>query len=281
MLIKSILACILLIYNFSTVSNAVSGDQRAGTYGKNDCSIINSTFTDGETLVYRAYFNWGFIWLNAAEITFKVEETAKGYYITAVGDTYSSYEWLYNVYDKYEVLVDKKTLLPIWSIKRVQENSYTQYEKMVYDHANRRVTCTKGPNENKTTTKVVSINDCAHDLLSVIYFVRNYEFQRYAKGKNIPLNVFLDQKLYNLSARYDGIYSKKSIKELGTYNTIRLSPETIEGTVFSSSKGSYLYASNDRNQIPLLIETKLKVGSIKIALKSAKNLRYPLTSRVK
>lgn len=73
----------------------------------------------------------------------------------------------------------------------------------------------------------------------------------------------------------------KEIKEIGSYNTIRLSPETIEGTVFSSNKGSYLYASNDNNQVPLLIETKLKVGLIKIVLKSAKNLRFPLTARVK
>lgn len=279
MLIKSTLAFLLLFMNLHITAPSSKVD--SGYAIGSDCSISNNTFTDGEVLVYKAYFNWGFIWLNAAEITFRVEDTPKGYYISAVGDTYSSYEWLYNVYDKYEVLLDKNTLLPIWSTKNVKENSYTQYEKMVFDHQNRKVVCSKGPNEKNITTKIISIDDCAHDLLSVIYFVRNYDFRKFTKGKNIPLNVFLDQKLYKLGARYDGMFNKKEIKEIGSYNTIRLSPETIEGTVFSSNKGSYLYASNDNNQVPLLIETKLKVGSIKIVLKSAKNLRFPLTARVK
>ncbi|HQW13054.1 MAG TPA: DUF3108 domain-containing protein [Saprospiraceae bacterium] len=280
MLIKSALTFILFFFNsYLTPSVLLEADARSEVRG--DCYIENNCFKDGEELRYNVYFNWGLLWLSAAEVVFKVDERPSGYYITARGKTYKSYEWLYQVDDRYEVMVDKKTLLPLWSIKHAQENDYHRYEKMVYNQDSKMVTSYEGPDEKNITTKVVSINECAHDILSIFYFMRNYEYNTFRSGKTIDINLFLDRKMNYLKAKYDGNVNNKVIKDLGVYNTFRISPETIEGQMFSSKKGSYMYVSRDNNQIPLLIESKLSVGSVKVVLNSVKNLRYPLTSRVK
>lgn len=245
-----------------------------------DCSQTNTAFNDKEHLVYQVYFNWGLLWLNVAQVTFNVNETKEGYFITAIGDTYSKYEWLYNVYDEFEVMVDKSTLLPKWSIKKTHENDYLKYEKKIFNQSGKYVESYEGKDKFHLTKKVIPVDDCAQDLLSSLYFVRNFQFQNYRKGKLFDLNIFMDEKLYKLQARYDGSYGYKEVKGLGTFNTIRLSPETVAGQVFSSDKGSFIYATNDLNRIPVIIETKLKVGSLKVILHSAKNLRNPFTSRV-
>lgn len=244
------------------------------------CDIDNIAFQDNEELRYKVYYNWGIMWLSAAEVVFKVKEKKDGYHISAVGKTYSSYEWLYKVDDKYEVYIDKETLLPKWAVRKIKENNYTQYEKMVFNQAAGTVTSTKGKTEKDATTQTILIKDCAHDVLSIIYFVRNYPFKTFKAGQSFPVKVFLDRETNNLTAKYNGIKKKQEIKGMGTFNTYSISPGTVEGKVFEKGNTMKMLISEDPNHIPLLIESKLSVGSVKIALKSYKNLRYPLNSKI-
>ena len=65
------------------------------------CSMENNTFEDGETITYKLYYNWNFVWMSAGEVTFKVTDQGAEYHITATGQTYKSYEWFYKVRDNY------------------------------------------------------------------------------------------------------------------------------------------------------------------------------------
>jgi len=244
------------------------------------CSIDNVSFKNNEKLVYKIYYNWGLIWLSAGEATFEVKEKHGGYLIKAVGKTYSSYEWLYSVHDVYEVFVDKNTLLPIWSTRNIHENNYTQYERMVFDQKNGTVTSTRGKTRKDATTVVIPIKECAHDILSILYFVRNYPFKTFKNGQYFPVSVFLDRENNKLSAKYNGISRKKDFKGLGVFNSYIISPATIAGKVFDQGNTMRMYISQDANQIPLMVETKLSVGSVKVILKSYDNLRYPLSSKI-
>ncbi len=244
------------------------------------CSGDNVTFKDSEELVYKIYYNWGLVWLSAGEATFRVQEKKNGYLITAIGKTYSGYEWLYSVYDKYEVFVDKTTMLPIWSTRDIKENKYTQYERMDFNQVNGTVVSTLGKNRNETTTAIIPVSDCAHDILSILYFVRNYPFSSFRNGQAFPVNVFLDRANNNLTAKYNGTVKKQSVKGLGNFNSYIISPATIEGKVFDKGNTMKMYISEDKNHIPLMVETSLKVGSVKVILKSYKNIRYPLSSKV-
>ena len=39
------------------------------------CNEKNFAFQEGEVINYHAYYNWGFIWLNAGMVTFTVDKT--------------------------------------------------------------------------------------------------------------------------------------------------------------------------------------------------------------
>lgn len=244
------------------------------------CSIKNTAFKSGELLTYKVYYNWNFVWIAAGEVTFKVVDQGDKYYINAKGRTYDSYDWFFKVRDEFKVWIDKETMLPRTSVRKVQEGGYQLYDMMKYDFEKMQIRSYRGKTKEKSRKLVYDIDHCIHDVLSIFYYVRNKDYEQMKKGTDIPVRIFLDKEKYNLAATYKG-KETKSIKNLGTYKTIKLMPEVVSGEVFTDTSGMTIWASDDKNRIPLQIESPLSVGSAKAVLKSYKNLRYPVSSKVK
>ena len=72
------------------------------------CQLTNQTWAETEVLTYKIYYNWNFVWLSAGEVTFKIKDEGKQYHFSASGDTYDSYQWFFEVHDRYDAWVDKK-----------------------------------------------------------------------------------------------------------------------------------------------------------------------------
>jgi hypothetical protein len=116
-------------------------------------------------------------------------------------------------------------------------------------------------------------------VLSAIYFARNIDYNQYKEGDKIPFNMFLDDKVYPLYIRYVG---KEKIKtRYGTYNTIKIVPLLIEGTIFKGGEKMMVWVTDDNNHIPVRVNSPILVGSIKVDLFEYKNLKNPLSSLVK
>lgn len=244
------------------------------------CGVRNTAFRHGEEVVYKLYYNWNFVWLAAGEVTFRTVEQGDTYVFSATGRTYPSYEWFFKVRDYYEAVVDKQTLRPVRTIRDVQEGGYRLYERVEYHAGEQRVTSYRGKDKGKLDPKEYLLSNCVHDVLSAIYFARNQPYDQMAKGQSFPLRVFLDREEYPLRIRYLGKQQKFNVRGLGDYNVLILSPETIAGTVFAEGAEMKVYASDDANRLPLLIESPVSVGSIKAVLKSHKQLRHPLSARI-
>jgi hypothetical protein len=246
---------------------------------KNDCSISNSTFKAGEQLTYKLYYNWNFIWLSAGEVTFKVTDLGPTYHISAVGQTYSSYEWFFKVRDHYQVFLEKETLLPKESIRDVHEGDFQLFDHLSFDHENKKVTSRRGKTRKETKTVVTEVDNCVHDVLSILYYMRNVNYNTMRINETIPINIFIDNEIWPLGVKYKGKEKEKKIKGLGDFNVLKFSPEVIAGNVFEEGTEMTIYASDDLNRIPLLIESPVSVGSVKAVLKDYKGLKYNLSAK--
>lgn len=244
------------------------------------CSINNTTFVSGEELTYKVYYNWNFVWIAAGEVTFKVLDQGDKYYISAKGRTYDSYDWIFKVRDEYKVWIDKETMLPRTAIRAVQEGGYQLYDMMKYDHEKMEIRSYRGKTKEDTRQFTFDIQDCTHDVLSIIYYVRNKDYNKMKDGEKFPIRVYLDKEKYSLETKFVERETKK-IKDLGTFKTLKLMPEVVKGEVFNDTSGMTIWASDDENRIPLQIESPLSVGTAKAVLKSHKKLRYPMSSKVK
>lgn len=240
------------------------------------CSIENSSFEGGEQLVYKVYYNWNFIWLSAGEVTFNVKDLGHAYELIAIGKTYPSYEWFYTVDDYYYSIVDKETLLPKKFMRDIKEGTYYLYDNVEFDQEARQGVSLRGKTKDSTTLKEFVTPSCVQDLLSILYFVRNMNFEEMEDGDAFPVNLYLDLETYPLAVTLKERAERKKIKGLGRYDVMRLSPDLLEGQVFEDGDEMNIYVSNDNNRIPLLIESPLSVGSVKAVLKSHQGLKYEL-----
>ncbi|MCP3929650.1 MAG: DUF3108 domain-containing protein, partial [Bacteroidetes bacterium] len=247
----------------------------------NVCLIENTTFQHGEEITYKVFYNWNFVWLPAGEVVFKVNEEEDLYHFSAHGRTYKSYEWFFKVRDKYDTYVSKKSLLPNVSIRDVREGKYRLYDEVVFDHAQNKAISKRGKTSDDTEEKEYQIESCVHDILSIIYFARNVDFRHFQKGDNFPISVFMDKETWPLSVQYKGKNPRKKVKGRGFFKTLQFSPEVIEGGVFQEGTEMSVWVSDDDNRIPLLIESPVSVGSVKIVLKDYKGLKHDFTAHVK
>jgi hypothetical protein len=241
----------------------------------------NTTFQGGEELVYKIYYNWNFVWLAAGEVVCRVKEDSKQYHINAQGKTYPSYEWFFVVDDNFNSYIDKNSLLPFMATRKMSEGKYRLYDKIVFDQTNRNADFYKGSTEQDMMfVKNYALNGCMHDVLSIIYYCRNIDFEQLAKGQEIPVKIFLDKETYPLRVKYKGKNPRKLVRDNGFYKTLQFSPQAVAGAVFNENTQMNVWVSDDRNRIPLLIESPISVGSVKIVLKSYKGLRYDFEAKV-
>jgi len=251
-----------------------------GSIDNDECYTENTSFTEGEKVVYKVYYNWNFVWLSAGEVTFEVSESESEYRIAATGRTYSSYEWFFKVRDYYYTYIDKETLLPNTFIRDVEEGNYTLYDKVKFDQNSEKGTSYRGKTQEVAKLQSFEFENCIHDMLSLIYKMRNINYDQMGEGESIPAKMFLDMKTYELDIRMKGRESKKWVRGLGYFDTFLISPELIAGEVFDEDAQMNIWVSDDANRVPLIIESPVSVGSVKVVLKDYNGLKHPFTSKV-
>ena len=245
------------------------------------CHLENTAFKSGESVTYKVFYNWNFIWVAAGEATFTVEDLGDTYRFSADGNTYASYDWFYRVRDHYESIVDKNTLLPIQYLHEVEEGNYQQFQRIVFDRENGIATTYKGTTENKLIKTKSEIDYCDLDLVSIIYHTRNIDLEKIKREKSYPMRIFMDKELWPLDLHYLGARKSKKIKGLGTFNVLKFSPEVVVGDIFNEESQMIVWVGNDDNRLPIMIESPISVGSVKAILKDYKNLRHPLDCKIK
>lgn len=242
---------------------------------------VNGAFQHGEKITYKIYYNWNFVWLAAGEVTFKVFDEDKHYHYQAYGATYDSYEWFFKAEDKYDSWVDKTTMLPTRSERSIHEGKYQIFERISFDQAAQSTTVWRAPKRGEPETKTEHpVKDKVHDILSSLYFLRTIDFAAKNKGAEEPFRIFMDQEEFPLKMRYMGKEGRKKIRGMGRYNTLKFEPQVIVGNVFKDEAKMTVWVSDDENRIPIMLETPVSVGSVKMILKEYEGLKYPFKAKV-
>ncbi|MEE9438161.1 MAG: DUF3108 domain-containing protein [Saprospiraceae bacterium] len=246
----------------------------------NPCKNTNTSFISGEKLIYKLYYNWKFVWIPAGEITFEVQSIGDKYQMTGIGKSYSSYDNFFRVRDYYEVIVDTMSLSPISFVRHIEEGNYRKFDSLYFDQSSNLVHSFNGKNKATAKTESYEIDPCMMDLISVFYKLRNTDTENYKPGSFLDFNMFLDREIYPIHVVYEKNENKK-IKDLGTYNCLKIRPELIVGNIFKEGDVMNVWVSNDKNKIPLMIESPISVGSVKGVLKNYSGLRHPFLNAKK
>lgn len=240
------------------------------------CYMQNDAFQGGEQLVYKLYYNWKFVWIPAGEVVFKVEENEDNYEVFVTGKTYPSYNSFFEVNDRFYSKIDKQSLLPTNFLRDIQEGKYVKYDSIAFNQPMHTAKTYHGKTQETVEIEDWNLNECMQDMVSILYYVRNLDFEETKKGHKFPVKVFFDKEVFPLDVEYKG-KKKKKIKGLGKYHTYMFSPEVVAGEVFDEDTRMKIWVSQDGNKIPLQIESPVSIGSVKAILKSHKGLKHPLS----
>ena len=238
------------------------------------CSIRNTSFSSGERITLKVFYNVVGIYVDAGTATFTATlDNYNGkpvYHAVGEGWSNSSYDWIFKVRDRYESYLDTATLKPYRFIRNIDEGGYKKYENASFNHEAQTVVTTHG---------VYKTKPCVQDVISAVYYARNIDFEKYKPGDKINLSLFLDDEIHEMYIRYIG---KETIKtRYGKFRTIKFKPLLIKGTIFEGGEKMTVWVSDDGNKLPLRIESPIVVGNIKVDMMGYRNLRYPLSSMIK
>lgn len=232
-------------------------------------------FEAGEEVRYKAYYNWGFIWIHAGNVTFSVEKPGDGELrFKAYGKSLKSYDWMFKVRDRFQSDARADNLSPLHFIRDTYEGGYAVNNEYTFNHSSRQIYTKVDNSKEPYREDTLSFTPPIYDVLTAIYHARNLDFSKYSIDQKIPLSLIIDNEIYDLYLRHQG---REEIKVRGgnRYNCIKFSAMLVEGTIFSGGEHLTVWVTDDKNRIPVMVKAKILVGSVKAVLKSTRNLKYP------
>ena len=241
-------------------------------------------FARGESAVYGAYYNWNFIWMNAGEVRFDCDTVSyhgqAAWHLKAVGKTFKAYDLFYTVRDTFETFLSYPGFTPLWFRRVVNHgkgHSSHQYEFL--PEQGKIITNIHREKEKPFSDQLCYIPGI-HDLLSSAYSFRRFDFDHMQNGQKVTFKMLVDNKNEDLYFRYLGIERIKTRKGR-RFLCHKVSVWLLEGDFFPEGEYMKIWFTADRNRLPVMVETKIVVGSVKAILLNEKGLKYPLSSEQK
>lgn len=241
-------------------------------------------FNPGEKITYSAVYNWGFIWINAGIVEFRVNETKYNgeecYHFNSLASSVPSYDWLFKVRDYFQSYARKNDLAPLFFDRNTYEGGYSVHNRFTFDYSNSLIYTQTENSEKPYTEDTLELQQNIYDVVSGVYYIRNLDFEKYEINDTIPIRMIIDNEIFDLYIRYLGKEVLKT-RDNRKFNTIKFSALLIEGTIFSGGEDMYVWVTDDLNRIPILVEAKILIGTVKAILTGTENLKFPLSSEIK
>jgi len=215
--------------------------------------IDNVAFGVGEKLTFD--INYGFI--NAGTATMEVAnlieyEERPCYQIVTRALSNSFFSTFYKVDDRVESIIDAVGMYSWRFEKNLREGNYQADRMYSFDPFNQLVFYQKDTLETPPAMQ---------DALSVLYYVRT---QNLKVGLSIFLDNFTDGKLYPMEVR---VLEEETITvDAGTFDCLVLEPLTQSVGIFKHEGKLKVWVTNDRLKMPVLMKSKILVGSISAEL---------------
>lgn len=109
--------------------------------------------------------------------------------------------------------------------------------------------------------------------------MRTLNLSDFDKDSSYYLDFILDDSVYVSKIKYVGTENITTV--LGQFRCLKFAPMLATGKVFADAYPMHVWVTDDANHLPILAETKVVVGSVKMELISFENLRNPLAARLK
>lgn len=240
----------------------------------------------GEVLQYRVSYRAKMFpntEVGSVEVTTSEEEHdgVKRYKVTGYGRTLPTYRWFFNLEDLYTVWIDREELRPVCFTSDIREGDYTFDSRYDYDWEQATVHTRWRSRKRPYQEKQMPLTRESMDPISLFFSLRSASAEDFHEGEPGTLQMVLEDTVRLLRYSYLGREVKK-IRNVGRFRTLKFNCQLGSSQGFSFTDGSVftIWISDDRNKIPLYIESPVRIGSINAYISGFRGLKYPLESLV-
>lgn len=272
---KPILFAVLVAVTVFLVFPQGSGPLQASV--KEMRKLENAVFDRGEAIRFMVYYNSRLTGnVRAGEASLEVQPTTMyvngrpTMHVVGLVNSRGLFNFFFKVENRYDTYIDDSAIAPLRFSRNIKEGNYRRYEQVSFDHI-RQVAVS-----NRATTEILPYTQ---DMISAFYYARTFDVDGARPGDAFSVDFFFGDTVYVSRIVYEG--REQVTTRLGTFNTLKFKPEVLEGQVFSQPYPMTMWISDDRNKVPLLIESGLVVGNIRMELSEFSGLKYPLRSKVR
>lgn len=243
------------------------------TEGFSQDTIQNKAFQVGERLEYRVYYHSGVGNVTAGEAILSVDEWKERntgddktvFRFIGKGNSKGLFNFFFKVRDKYESFVNQQTLLPYVFLRETREGGYKKDDKVTFDRE-------KGVATSYSETKLIP--EDVQDIVSSLYFMRTISVGDFDADSMYYINFHLDDSVYTSAIKYQGKGMLKT--KWGKIRCLKIAPMMATGEVFAEKYPMFIWVSDDENHVPILGESAVIVGSVKMELVKYSGLVKPL-----
>ncbi|MEN9002399.1 MAG: DUF3108 domain-containing protein, partial [Flavobacteriales bacterium] len=182
------------------------------------------------------------------------------------GRTLGAFNWVFKVRDRYESYIDSEGVFPWMFIRRVDEGGYKINQDYIFKQDAKKVKT----QDKKEYDVPVGIQD----MLSSFYYARTLDYTKAKMNEEFSMDMFMDNEIFPFKIKYMGTEKIKTRK--GTFDCVKLRPLMMKGRVWETEESMTIWVTNDKNKIPVLMETKIAVGAVKATLTGWEGLVNPL-----
>ncbi|MDD4630973.1 MAG: DUF3108 domain-containing protein [Proteiniphilum sp.] len=242
------------------------------------CKLTNTAFQSGENVQYDLYFDFGILSARAGRGSLQTMEAnyrgVNAFKTVMMLNTSGLAGNLYMVNDTLTSYIDYN-LRPLLFTKEAKEGKDYSVERQSFTYEGDKINIRALRNRNHVERfdEVVTTDKCTYDYLSVISYVRNLDYTGMKKGDKHYIQFISGKRPVDMYVNYLGTSSIKA-NNGKTYEVINISMN-IQDDAFTDPKES-LSASltNDKNRIPVIINTSLKLGSVRAIMRDVSGVRH-------
>ncbi len=224
-------------------------------------------FIKDEKLTYQIRYGFVVGGITTLSLTDTVYNGKKVFHALAIGQTTGVANTIYGIEDIYESWFDKKTNLPLKSIRNIKEGRYRHYNEVTYNRSNNTVT--------SLLSGIHKIPEKILDLSSTFYYLRRVDFSKVNEGDTIFVNMYFSDEIFPFHLKFNG---KETIRtKFGKISCLKLNPIVEVGRMFKSSNDLTIWFTDDDNCVPILIRMDIRtVGAVYLKLIQYKNTANPM-----
>lgn len=197
---------------------------------------------------------WSFNWVNAGQATLDFLPTTnpKVSQIRSIATGNKFFQSFYPVRDTVVSFVNENGMYPLAFHKILNEGKFRDRQTTIYDQKAGRV---------RTQDTTLTVDPFTHDILSAFYFIRT---QPLAVGKSFELSAVSGKKAYKLKVI---CHREETVTvPAGTFKTWVIEPVLKDDGLFKAKGQLWIWVTRDARRMPVKMQSKIPVGSIKAEL---------------